>query len=456
MPKTPNVFILSADSLSNAEFADHAAAIADSVDGTQFTTAIATASDTNSAMPGLAAGVYSDSIPGWGLPTEDGPTTLAEVLESNGYRCAMWTDNFLFGEQYNYDVGFTGGDLGKATKKKYIAQAVKNSSFAPAFGMLEWIYFNIYSPLKDMAAGDQFFYQPAQKLHQNCLRWLDRNDRPVFCWLHYMDTHHPYEPPAEYLTGQAAEYNRSEMGELSRKTIKSNGKSTSDLEVAAVKKAYQGSCEYLADEVLEFLSELRQKGHFVPSRDILVFTADHGECLDPTRGTLGHVPPTFWDDIINVPLVVATPTWDAETVSDQVSLIRLFPTLLAHLDVQIPATVEGVEGDLPSDMATEKALFVTEWEEGEGALSGTYRGIRTETGQKLFGAYIGGNDVYVATEINDSQETVVHMETHLPSGEPWDDLRDQLAERGEAIELSDGVGSSREIEAHLKDLGYVD
>lgn len=456
MTESPNVFVLSADSLSHTRFREQAADIASAVGGTRFTNAIATASDTNSAMPGLAAGVYSDSVSGWGLPDTNAPTTIAQALETAGYTSAMWTDNFLFGEQYNYDVGFSGGDLGKPTRKKRVARAVKSSPLAPAFGIAEWLYFNAFSPIVELATGEQSFYQPAEELHRNCLEWLATQNGPVFCWLHYMDTHHPYEPPVEYLDGAAAPYSRSEIGELSRKVIKSDGERTSAEELAAVASAYDGACDHLSTEVLEFLAVLKREGHFDPERDILVFTADHGECLNPERRMLGHVPPAFWEEIINVPLVIATPDWEPQVVTEQVSLIQLFPTLLKQLNIDVPTSADGFGGGTPSDMSTENALFVSEWGTDEGGLDETYRGIRTEEGKKLFGAHLDGEDVYVATEFDGESESVVHIGSEPPSGPPWDELRDRLSERGAAIESNDSVADGRDVHSHLKDLGYVD
>jgi arylsulfatase A-like enzyme len=101
-----NVFILSSDSLSQSYFGGYLNNIADVIGAVNFTNAITTASDTNSAMPSLAASVYSDTIPGWGLPEDDTPETFATVLSAEGYECGLWTDNHLTGPEYNYDRGF--------------------------------------------------------------------------------------------------------------------------------------------------------------------------------------------------------------------------------------------------------------------------------------------------------------------------------------------------------------
>ena len=61
MPPVRNVFFLPVDSLRQSSFSDTAREIAATVDGVRFTEAITTASDTDSAMPVLAAGQYPQS-----------------------------------------------------------------------------------------------------------------------------------------------------------------------------------------------------------------------------------------------------------------------------------------------------------------------------------------------------------------------------------------------------------
>ncbi|WP_158055627.1 sulfatase-like hydrolase/transferase [Halorussus halophilus] len=463
MSDEPNVFVLSADSLSQKYFSEFLPELADLVDGVAFTDAIATASDTNSAMPGLAASVYSDTVPGWGLPDEDSPTTIAEKLSDSGYSCGLWTDNYLFGKEYNYAAGFTAGNLGAPTWKKKLVNVIRESPFEPTLSLAEWAYFNVFSDIKGKIASEESFYRTAADLHTEGLEWLQKtSDHPVFCWIHYMDTHHPYEPPNDYFESMSfnGNWSRSKLGEFTRTVIKSNGEGFSDSEIDDVRKAYTACCRYLFDEVHEFIQQLIQEGHFDPEKDVLAFTADHGECLSPKEyRMMGHVPPAFWEEIVNVPLLISRPDWDHGTVDGQVSTLDLMPTLLDAVGIESPNSVEGIPRQEPDDAIVEHAEFVSEWQATDWDSRQTYRGIRTDTDWKLFGAHLDGDDTGVITQRStNGREEELYSGNTAPKGDlgnRWGELSSQF-ERGSILGTNEKIDTDESIEDHLRDLGYVE
>jgi arylsulfatase A-like enzyme len=221
-----NVLILTVDSLQYDCFAAPLSDIAEQVGAVEFTNAISTAIETRSAMPGLAAGVYDDALATQGPPETGGPPLLAELLAENGYEGGLWTDNVLFSAEYNYDRGFTAGNSGRPTLRKRAATAVQNSPLSPAFGLFEWAYFNVVQRASDLGTSDGSFYRSAAELHDGALRWLDEGgDNPYLCWIHYMDAHHPYEPPARYLDDVPL---HTEL--LARNSANSRGMSSSPME----------------------------------------------------------------------------------------------------------------------------------------------------------------------------------------------------------------------------------
>lgn len=457
-----NVFVLSADSLAQRYFTEAARELANLVDGVRFTNAIATAPDTNSAIPGLAAGMYTDSVPGWGLPDENPPATLATCLHDTGYDTGLWSDNFLFGKEYNYHRGFKVGNQGKPSKKKQLAQRLKNSPVRHVFGVVEWAYFNVYKRLQSGISDDETFYKTAAELNAEVLNWLRDADGPNFCWVHYMDTHHPYEPPSEYL--QRFPFNeswtRGELSHFTRQVIKNDGADATERELEDVRTAYEACCDYTKTELVEFVTRLLDEHHFVPGEDVLVITADHGECLFPERfEMMGHVPPTFWEDIVNVPLVISHPDWDAKTVDDQVSLIDVMPTVLDAVDVDIPETVEGTPRATPEEMVVEYARFASQW----GDENQIYRGVRSADGWKAFGANLNDEKRLILTHGTGDDEEIRFRgrEGDRPDGadaEKWNELEAAISSRGTFLEnpSQDSGEVNNELEEHLRDLGYVE
>ncbi|WP_049927385.1 sulfatase-like hydrolase/transferase [Halopiger goleimassiliensis] len=463
--RSPNVFLLSADSLNQQSFANAATEIASLVDGVEFTHAVATASDTNSAMPGLAAGVYSDTVPGWGLPSDNAPTTLAESLAAAGYDCGLWSDNYLFGEQYGYGSGFTGGNRGEASWKKQLAGAFRDGPLEPLLGAAEWAYFNVFSRIASTVTDDETFYKPAERLHDEALEWLDRSrDRSVCCWIHYMDTHHPYEPPREYLesVSLSRDWDRVELGRVTRQAVKANGRGYSSDDVGDVHAAYEACCRYLRDEVLEFVDDLVRREFYDPDRDVLVFTADHGECLRPDQyDMMGHVPPAFWENIVRVPLVIARPDWQRDVIDDQVSLVDLMPTVLEATGVDVPESTEGRACSRPNEMYRDRAFFVTQWGEEERGSMRTFRGVRNADGTKVFGGNLDGSDIEFACTFDDGDDEIIYrgsgIEQEAPDRQARDLATDLRQRRGPLVD--DGTvptRSSDDLESHLRDLGYIE
>lgn len=462
MSDRPNVIFLSADSLSQKYFAEQAEQIREKTEGTMFTDGIATASDTNSAMPGLAAGVFSDTVPGWGLPDHVGPCTLAQTLQSEGYDCGLWTDNFLFGEEYNYTDGFEFGNAGRPTWKKSAVNFIRDNFPDIAFRSAEMVYFSFFKPLLSATRSSESFYLSAADLNQEALEWTRTwDDGQHFLRIHYMDTHHPYEPPAEYVRDIVKEtgYSRSELGKLSRERIKVNGDDITDKELNAIRSVYDVSCQYLADEVTRLIDELVDCGAYQPSKDIFVFTADHGEALDPKKhGMMGHVPPAFWEEIVNVPLIVSFPEWARDSVEQQVSLIDVVPSILAALNIDPPESVEGTAADSAEEMVREITTFVSEWRNDEGEAWNAYRGVRTEDA-KLFGARLGDDDVSVSTLLSDEGETVDSIYDRQLSadlGDPHQELLNEIESRGGLLSERQNQDVESDVEEHLKNLGYVE
>lgn len=308
-------------------------------------------------MPALSAGVYAESISNVGLPAEGNPIPIAEQLASEGYECGLWTDNFLFGEEYNYDRGFHGGIQGDKTTVRTVADILEG--FDPLYNFAEWTYFNIIGRFLDFSGKDSAVWRSAETLHNSAIRWLDSNrTEDVFCWLHYMDTHHPYMPPAEYLDKVSFnhDWGRAELGEFSQATVYNNGKEATESELEDIRTVYEMTCEYLADEVVNFIGSLKDEGHFDPERDTLVFTADHGESLPPTPyNEIGHK--NLREDVVHVPLIISHLGWEPRRISGQVSLIDLMPTLLNIIGQEIPPSAQGTGYEEPEEMVGEKAFF---------------------------------------------------------------------------------------------------
>lgn len=463
MSDQSNIFVLTIDSLSYQWFEQSSQQLADLVDGVNFTNAFSPASYTSSAMPAITTGTYTDEIPAWGLPKSGEPSPIVEQFSQLGYDCGLWTDNHLFGVEYNYHRGFSAGNQGRPSRKKKISNLITDSPFERFFGLLEFLYFNIVEPISGLRGENNSFYRRAGLLNDQALSWLDQRqqNRPVFCWLHYMDTHHPYQPPKEYLERKSFNTRRSrnKLGEFTRQAIKSNGEGLTVREEEDVRTAYKACCEYISDELTSFVNTLEQRGYYNRNSDIIIITADHGEVLNREKyGMLGHVPPAFWDEIVHVPFVVGYPEWSQSVNNHQVSLIDLKSTLLDMLGVGAGNIQQ------PVDLQRDQVLMVSEWEEPNGGSTTTFRGIRSSSGKKCFGIRQNKSDHIFFTKTNNTGEKVNYRQpinesrefTNIP--EEYRYFDSEIRQRGGFVEYNSGPekGKNSIDTEHLRDLGYIE
>lgn len=458
-----NIFILSADSL---RYDFYSACFPDlELDAVEFHNAIVAGSHTTTSVPTLHAGVYSDSdrLDGFSLPESDELLSLAEQLEAEGFSTGLWTPNQIFGEQYSFNRGFHHGDLGMTSNKKKMYNVLKNWGNGALLGPAKYIYFNLMKPiLTSLGDREEVVWKSAGELHDSALSWLRESpDTNHLCWIHYMDTHHPFEPPQEYLDRYSLnnDLNRSQLSYLTREAIKRDGEGVSEEEIEDIVTAYRACCEYLGDEIKRFISALKEQGHFDPDRDLMCITADHGEGFSPDRhGLMGHF--SFFEETVRVPLVISHPNWEKQSVEGQVSLIDLMPTILQLAGVDVPSTVAGSPAHTPEDMVREHAYMIDEdWYQ-------TRRGIRSGD-WKLFGLR-NRDDEYelVLTRLGDvrSLEEEIVFRTTVESrdrpldgetSEIWNTLQTRLeAEHGPLVE-GEEITVSPDTEETLKDLGYM-
>jgi arylsulfatase A-like enzyme len=163
--------------------------------------------------------------------------------------------------------------------------------------------------------------------------------QPTFVWLHYIDPHGPYEPPAEhearFLNDELARapdrvphgYDTSGagnkvLGAVPRYQQRADGEDR----VAAYVARYDAEIRHVDDAFGAVLDALRGAG--LLDTAAVVFTSDHGESLGEHDLYFEH----GWfayDTCLRVPLVIKAPGQRAGRRSDApVSNLDLLPTLL--------------------------------------------------------------------------------------------------------------------------------
>ena len=163
-----------------------------------------------------------------------------------------------------------------------------------------------------VAAGDL----SAEAITDRALAWLDRHSRErTALYLHYLDAHVPYHPPASYVA------------------------LFPPLAGTPLPALYDPGVRYIDDHIGRLLDRMRREGRL--DRTIVVVTADHGEEFHE-HGAYGHGQ-ALYDELLHVPLIVRRPgaAHAGMVVERQVRSIDVAPSLARWMGLTPPATFTG-------------------------------------------------------------------------------------------------------------------
>lgn len=156
-----------------------------------------------------------------------------------------------------------------------------------------------------------------------------RRGLPTFAYVHTMDPHVPYTPPAPFDRLFEPHPEADHPGIDPRTDFKE----ARDRERLIAQ--YDGDVAYGDQEFGRFLRALKQRGLYDDA--LIVFTADHGEeFLDHGKWLHGR---SVFDELVRVPLIVKFPgrARAGARVKQQVQEVDILPTILATLDLPVPA-----------------------------------------------------------------------------------------------------------------------
>ncbi len=175
-------------------------------------------------------------------------------------------------------------------------------------------------------------------LTEYALRYLrSERQRPIFLWVHYMDPHDPYDPPARYrtLTGAwpffAPARRQYDAPPPDLDTLPEKDR-------AYVRSLYQGEMRYVDEGFGRLLDAIDASAQW--DRTIVCVTADHGEELwDHGRWGHGH---SLYNELVHVPWLIAGKGVAHQRIANPVSAIDCTPTLTALAGLPSAGEWKGV------------------------------------------------------------------------------------------------------------------
>jgi len=403
-----------------------------------YTACIAQSSHTRESMPSLFHSAYPRSLGDVGPVPDDRPT-LATALSDAGFASAGFHSNPYLSRAYGFDRGFDTFDdalpLGSNRLGVVLHRAANHIRTRP--------------------------YTRAEALNERGLEWLDRTDGRRFLWLHYMDPHGPYQPPARHqrAVGDPDEVVGPRRAKrLWRRTV-DEPETITESERRTLLDLHDAEIRYTDEQVTAMLEALEGRDL---GETLVVVGADHGE-LFGEHGRYGH-PRHLHEELIHVPLWLFGDPVTPGRRDGVVENVDIAPTVLDAAGVGPESTFAGESllggggersGDGESDDSDDALGFAHARGEGEASDTRRFaargrrfkycleRGEGTSTGA-LYDLDDEGEGTDVSAEHPDvAEELRGRLEAHVERTAAGTD--DATAEDGAV----DGA-----VEERLRDLGY--
>ena len=184
----------------------------------------------------------------------------------------------------------------------------------------------------------------AAEINETLLRWLRENRRGrFFAYVHYMDVHDPYTPPAGVRPPPPPSARKAviagDVESVTQKLDGTGGVVLTEAEVAYLRALYDAEVRAWDVDLARLLDGLSALG--LLDSTVVVVTADHGEEFRE-HGRLKHGA-HLYDELLRVPLVIHGPGISTRRIAQQAQGIDLFPTVAGLLGFPAPPGLPGLD-----------------------------------------------------------------------------------------------------------------
>lgn len=429
---TPNVVLITIDTLR----ADHVSAygyprkttpnldaLAES--GTLYLNAISQAPNTHPSMAAMTASSYPTNLGGKLRYIPPGVGTVAEAFANAGYETAAVVSNVWLKDTMGFAAGFNHFDQTSAMSEFYADKT-----------RIDW--------------------KGADLVSDAAVQWLQGNGKkPFFLWIHYLDPHHPYEPPEsvrDAFTTDASEQTAY---------LDTVGRMPTREQTQWLGKAYGGEIDGASDKTFQAVLDLydaeilftdRQIGRVIDEIEsmnlgdtVFAVTADHGEEFRDHDGW-GHSH-TLHRELVHVPLILTDSRDEGGARrSDRVRVIDLAPTLLARAGIPAPPSMMGE--DLTVNAGDRDAVSVLTKQDLFSIESDNWKLVSRDYGAEVL-LYDVSEDPFETVDLSAANPNVVaklqkRLEEELGQAAKAESM-DATADKLDA-------GTRKQLEA----LGYID
>ena len=261
--------------------------------------------------------------------------------------CTFPSVNSLFTSRYPFDFNRQGeGQMGIPSEYPTIAEILQAQGFhtiAVSASPIVRLTPTKENPNGGFGAGFEIFdesclWGDAECVNARALELLGEAREPFFLYLHYMDPHGNYAPPADYQKQFAGPYDGYDFVAAGDHNpiadmIYADGPrlDIDDRDMQHLVDLYDDEIRYFDGQFSRLVASLRQDD--LLDRSLLIFTSDHGEEF-LEHGHVGHCR-GVWDTLTRVPLFVRFPSaTDGRRIDAAVQLVDILPTVLDELEIE--------------------------------------------------------------------------------------------------------------------------
>lgn len=289
-PGTPNVLLIILDTVRAADLSLYGYGKPTTPNlerlaerGVTFESAVSTSPWTLPSHASLFTGRYPDELSAnWLTPLDDSDPTLAEHFAAHGYRTAGFVGNLIYA---SWETGLGRGFARYEDFPVSTATALSTS----------WLGRWLANGTRRLLGDDEYLvHKSAGDINGDFLDWLDRDGRPFFAFLNYMEAHGPYMPPDSLAGRFGPERSGRALADLSTR------RHWSEEGMAAERAAYDAEIAYADQEVGAVVSALEERG--LLENTLVVVASDHGEQFGE-HGLTDHAN-SLYRPLLDVPLLL--------------------------------------------------------------------------------------------------------------------------------------------------------
>ncbi|MEF8775771.1 MAG: sulfatase [Haloarculaceae archaeon] len=425
--------------------------IDDLAEGGLYFDAFANANWTRASFPSIITSTYPLEYGGFEY-LADKRTTVGTAVGEAGHATGAFHSNLWLSRDYNYDRGFDRFYDSKSDPsilsrlRSWVKLNVDHDS------LLYRTLQRLYDTTEEQAGLDVGqTYKDAAEITEEAIDWIAGVDGPFFCWVHYMDVHHPYLPHEEAAAALGLDLGLGERDAIKlRRKMLEDPDELSEEEFCTLLDLYDAEIRYTDDQIGRLLDTVDRS--FDAEDTAVVVTSDHGEEFDD-HGGFSHNP-SMYDEVLSVPLVVSGAGAVSETAStghqpELVELLDVAPTCVDLAGGEIP---EGYRGRSLLEAATPgtDARLIAETDQAD-----EYKlALRTREWKFIWDRDAGTRELYNLVDDPGEREEVSVAHPDI-AADLERELADHLSDLRQTNEALPEPDMDVQTKQRLRDLGYL-